>query len=530
MVDARIITEPIFTLYKQEKNYIIQRNSGQILKIDKELLKFQVDQDIQDINQIKSNKNVIESVNINRQIDSLLKQDSSDPLIYNQILLKQLRHNFPNAIDYQEHFAFNQTMLKNLEQDQFCPFRIPVIYGNVYIKPGRVYSDKFANFYLISRKDCRRLGRRFMSRGIDKDGNTSNFVETERIIALYDDELQSQIRLISYVQTRGSIPLFWTSKPTMKWSPPLKINMNIDENKPQAVKHLLELKQEHHQQVLVNLINKQRSQQKIGQQFTKLVENINDQDIEYVWFDFHHECRGMKYQNLASLVEIIKEKINGFEYFDVSLTSGLSDLNNINDKTVQIYNKQIGCIRTNCMDCLDRTNVVQSVFDRYILFKQLFKLNLVHTSQHSVLESFEPILEELFRDAWTQNADVLSILYTGTPALKTDFTRTGKRTLKGALNDGKNGIHRYYINQFCDGYNQDCLDFAVDKLEPRQMIQRSLFLTPLKITLLTFGIGMIFLKRFMDYQYPIEESDQSYKTVMIQGNGKRFVDKPSLDA
>lgn len=55
-------------------------------------------------------------------------------------------------------------------------------------------------------------------------------------------------------------------------------------------------------------------------------------------------------------------------------------------------------------------------------------------------EKFFPALEEAFREGWTMNADVISILYTGTPALKTDFTRTGKRTWKGALNDGRNSI------------------------------------------------------------------------------------------
>jgi len=42
-------------------------------------------------------------------------------------------------------------------------------------------------------------------------------------------------------------------------------------------------------------------------------------------------------------------------------------------------------------------------------------------------------LEKVFRDLWTKNADVMSFLYTGTGALKTDFTKTGKRTIKGAL-------------------------------------------------------------------------------------------------
>jgi len=51
----------------------------------------------------------------------------------------------------------------------------------------------------------------------------------------------------------------------------------------------------------------------------------------------------------------------------------------------------------------------------------------------STFESFFPLLENSFREAWTNNANVISILYTGTPALKTDFTRTGKRTTNGAI-------------------------------------------------------------------------------------------------
>lgn len=43
-------------------------------------------------------------------------------------------------------------------------------------------------------------------------------------------------------------------------------------------------------------------------------------------------------------------------------------------------------------------------------------------------QKFPEKLEETFRAVWTRNADVMSILYSGTGALKTDFTRTGRRT------------------------------------------------------------------------------------------------------
>lgn len=79
---------------------------------------------------------------------------------------------------------------------------------------------------------------------------------------------------------------------------------------------------------------------------------------------------------------------------------------------------------------------------------------------------------------------MISVLYTGTPALKTDFTRTGKRTMKGNINDGINSITRYYINNYCDGYNHDCLDLVFGKLVPSAKIQKKGFFTPLKLTLL----------------------------------------------
>lgn len=83
----------------------------------------------------------------------------------------------------------------------------------------------------------------------------------------------------------------------------------------------------------------------------------------------------------------------------------------------------------------------------------------------SPFERFPQKFEEIFRQAWTNNANVCSILYSGTPALKTDFTLTGKRTIQGAIMDGVNSSKRYYINNFCDFHNQDVLDFTTMKIK-----------------------------------------------------------------
>ena len=43
----------------------------------------------------------------------------------------------------------------------------------------------------------------------------------------------------------------------------------------------------------------------MGDYFTDIVDKLADKDIKYVWFDFHHECKNMKYENLNKLVEEI---------------------------------------------------------------------------------------------------------------------------------------------------------------------------------------------------------------------------------
>lgn len=53
-----------------------------------------------------------------------------------------------------------------------------------------------------------------------------------------------------------------------------------------------------------------------------------------------------------------------FSYFAVS-----------RDGTLQ--NQQTGIFRTNCVDCLDRTNVVQTLFAKRILEQQLKRYNII---------------------------------------------------------------------------------------------------------------------------------------------------------
>jgi hypothetical protein len=94
------------------------------------------------------------------------------------------------------------------------------------------------------------------------------------------------------------------------------------------------------------------------------------------------------------------------------------------------------------------------VIAKQILRKQLQQINIPDID-----------CDAQFRCIWADNADAISIQYTGTPALKTDYTRTGKRTAMGALADGKNAIDRFYVNTCVDGERQDAYDAVTQSVK-----------------------------------------------------------------
>lgn len=69
---------------------------------------------------------------------------------------------------------------------------------------------------------------------------------------------------------------------------------------------------------------------------------------------------------------------------------------------------------------------------------------------------------------WADHADLISRAYAGSGALKTDFTRTNKRTKMGVLEDGYKSIMRYVRNNYFDGARQDGFDLVTGAWTPRK--------------------------------------------------------------
>lgn len=69
-------------------------------------------------------------------------------------------------------------------------------------------------------------------------------------------------------------------------------------------------------------------------------------------------------------------------------------------------------------------------------------------------ETLPQEIRSVFQNMWANNGDILSQSYTGTAALKGDYTRTGERKISGMMKDGYHSANRYLTAQFKDAYRQ----------------------------------------------------------------------------
>lgn len=365
-----------------------------------------------------------------------------------------------------------------------------------------VYYDEL----LITRRSRFRAGTRFTKRGADQSGAVANYAETEQILLLWKQELakssgsSSNDRTLqsisSHVQTRGSIPLRWSSPTDIKtYRPRVRIGTDPLAQARAVRQHLAEqaelyipqhepassnatvptmVQRKYPALVLLNLVDKKSDQGRLGRALDAVLKAVLDvykeqpdpampwlqaADIQHIWFDFHAEVKHGRWEKLVGLLDQLKPTLVEQGYFCAQPVDGSS---------LCVTRLQTGVTRTNCMDCLDRTNVVQSIFGRFLLFSQFAadKSTRIPLAFKTAFRKHPMTIpwkegEIAHRHLWADNADAISRLYAGTPALKGDFTRTGKRTKKGALDDGMNSLQRYYLNNFLDADRQEGMDLLV---------------------------------------------------------------------
>ncbi|KAF5020664.1 hypothetical protein F66182_7298 [Fusarium sp. NRRL 66182] len=303
-------------------------------------------------------------------------------------------------------------------------------------------SEKKYLITVISRRSTKRAGLRYLRRGIDQDGFVANMVETEQILSspIWDPSS----KMYSFLQVRGSIPLFFTQSPySFK---PVPIRQHSEEaNEAACRRHFDSLSRNYGQLQIVNLVEKHGVEATIGSAYKTSIEELNKdasqgQVIPFEWFDFHAACRGMKFENVSMLLDQLRDKIESF------------------GSTVQVEGEQLGrqqgVFRTNCMDCLDRTNVCQSSFAKHMLEIQLKEEGFDMSAQTDQVTAW-------FNTLWADNGDAVSKQYASTAAMKGDYTRTRKRDYRGALNDLGLGLARFYSGMVNDYFSQAAIDFLL---------------------------------------------------------------------
>ncbi|KAJ4714067.1 Phosphoinositide phosphatase family protein [Melia azedarach] len=346
-------------------------------------------------------------------------------------------------------FLWNNYMMEVLIDNKLDPFLLPIIQGSFNHFQTAVGRD-IVDVTLIARRCTRRNGTRMWRRGADSDGYVANFVETEQVVLMNGFTA-------SFVQVRGSIPFLWEQTVDLTYKP--KFEIVRSEEAPRVVeRHFLDLRKKYGNVLAVDLVNKHGGEGRLCEKFGDAMQNIASEDVRYLHFDFHRICGHVHFERLSILYEQIEDFIE---------KNGYLLLNEKGEK----MKEQLGVVRTNCIDCLDRTNVTQSMIGRRILEIQLRRIGIFGAEETISLHTN---FDENFKILWANHGDDVSIQYSGTPALKGDFVRCGQRTVQGILKDGWNALARYYLNNFCDGTKQD----AIDLLQGHYIVSVSRDMTP----------------------------------------------------
>ena len=296
---------------------------------------------------------------------------------------------------------------------------------------------------LISRRSIMRPGLRYLRRGIDDEGHTANSVETEQILS--SPSWSSSEKIYSFTQIRGSIPLYFSQSP-YSFKPVPILHHSFPTNHTAFKRHFADVSRVYDNVQIVVLVDKHGVEAKIGEEYEEHTKHFNGEvgangkNLGFEWFDFHNICRGMKFENVSILMDTLALKLKQF--------GTTVEFNN------QIQSLQSGVLRVNCMDCLDRTNVVQSACGQRALEKQLEAEGVTINLQADNSTQW-------FNTLWADNGDAISKQYSSTAALKGDFTRTRKRNYRGAINDLNLTLARYFNNIVNDYFSQAAIDFLL---------------------------------------------------------------------
>ncbi|KAF9578141.1 phosphatidylinositol-3,5-bisphosphate 5-phosphatase, partial [Lunasporangiospora selenospora] len=356
-------------------------------------------------------------------------------------------------------FVWNQYLLENGfgKQGQMeSQWALPIMYG--FVDQSKLsIMGRNAYVTLIARRSRHFAGARFLKRGVNDRGYVANDVESEQIVSEMSTTSfcgagtgKVSPNHTSFVQHRGSIPLNWTQDGTnMSPKPAIELSV-VDPFFTAAALHFDDMFKRYGAPCIVlNLIKakeKTARESILLKEFSDCIEYLNqflpeEKKIQHIKWDMSRASKSPN-ENVISVLEIIADKTfarTGF--FHSGADQGLHNQKRRTDNSLHLQN---GVVRTNCIDCLDRTNAAQFIIAKCALGHQLYSLGLI-------AEPFVPfdcdavnMLTEMYHD----HGDTIALQYGGSHLVNTMETYRKINQWTSHSRDMIESIRRFYSNSF----------------------------------------------------------------------------------
>ncbi|KAF9114232.1 phosphatidylinositol-3,5-bisphosphate 5-phosphatase [Mortierella sp. AM989] len=378
-------------------------------------------------------------------------------------------------------FVWNQYLLENGFSEQMMgidnQWALPIMYGFVdQSKLSILGRNVFVT--LIARRSRFFAGARFLKRGVNDRGFVANDVETEQIVSEMSttsfygaSPLNANPNHTSFVQHRGSIPLYWTQDGTnMSPKPAIELNV-IDPYFSAAGLHFDDMFKRYGAPCIVlNLIKakeKTARESLLLKEFEECIEYLNqflpeDKKIWHIKWDMSRASKSPN-ENVISVLEIIAEKTfaqTGFFHSGYKQDPTMRNRNNV------VYGSglQNGVVRTNCIDCLDRTNAAQFIIAKCALGHQLYSLGLISEP----IVPFDCDLVNMLTEMYHDHGDTIALQYGGSHLVNTMETYRKINQWTSHSRDMIESIKRFYSNSFVDAEKQDAMNLFLGNYRVRK--------------------------------------------------------------
>jgi hypothetical protein len=287
-------------------------------------------------------------------------------------------------------------------------------------------------------------------------GYVANDVETEQIVSEVlttsfhgpGPKLFGNPNMTSYVQHRGSIPLHWTQDNAgVTPKPPIELNL-VDPFFSAAALHFDNLFERYGAPVYVLNLVKARErtprESKLLQEYTNAINYLNQflpekKKIIHKAWDMSRASKSRD-QDVIGILESIAEEV-------VTTTGFFHN----GDGIATQPRVQNGVARTNCIDCLDRTNAAQFVIGKRALGHQLHALGILPDTD----VAYDTDCVNLFTGMYHDHGDTIAVQYGGSQLVNTMETYRKTNQWTSHSRDMVESFKRYYNNSFLDGQRQE---------------------------------------------------------------------------